>query len=173
MRLYRVIGIEELYKILRYEVVHGRFAEATRDNEYKAEYGPVVCCFTRPVHPSVWDSFIVELDVDESQVVGKGTGRWVRQDSYGNELVIYEPEVYLTHYTPEQVIGIYPLWKDTVIEQYETCFYAPTEPLEDLLFLKQVGVLTAEEELLLDLYLILSTGHPKLRRKDEIQAKLL
>jgi len=173
MRLYRVVGVEELHKILKNEIIRGRFTEATKDNEYKAEYGPVVCCFTRPVHPSVWDSFIVELDVDESQVVGKGTGRWVREDSYGNELVIYEPEVYLTHYTPEQVIGIYPLWKDTVVQEFMASSWTMTEPLEELLFLKQVGVLTEEETMLLDIYMLLSAGHPKLRRKDELKVELL
>lgn len=172
MKLYRVIGIEELYKILKGETVYGRFDQETPDTDYKKEYGPVVCCFVNPVHPSPWDSFIIELNVNKSQIKGQGISRWVQEDGYDNRYVYYEPEVYITHYTPSQVVGIYPLWHDTVLDEFMTCFWTMRESIDELLFMRKVGILSDEENMLLDIYMLLSKGNPKLKRKQDINATL-
>lgn len=178
MKLYRVIGLEELLKILKNDIVVGRFQRETEDNDYKTEYGPVVCCFARPVHPSAFDSFMIELNVDESQIAGSGTSRWRRTTSYGHTFTITEPEIYISHYRPSQVRGIYPLLAETVIEEFKKChadFLIEwfRDSLDEMLEWYNLGLLDKKEQMQVDIYKLLLAGDNRLKNKNDIDARLL
>lgn len=108
MKLYRNLSAVELLVLLEEGVVKGRFDFENRDSDYRKEMGPVACMFPQPIEmDSPWFDyeFLLEVEVPEDDIVGKGVMRWNYKDGY--DLVFAKTaEIYVRKYTLKNVTWI-------------------------------------------------------------------
>lgn len=132
MKLWRCIGIEELYDLIETGHVLGKVYEESEDTSYKQTLGPCRMFFKSPaiMMDDLRYMFLIEVDVPNDRILGDGFMRW-KHDNFGYDFNhthtdYYKiEEVYVKHYSLDEVkkITIFSrYWSNRICNTFEYIF---------------------------------------------------
>lgn len=127
--LWRCVGISELHDLIENGKVLGKIYEENVDSDYKQSLGPCVMMFDVPAicPKSFGYQFMLEIDVPESRVVGKGMMRWGQDNldydfEYSDTDYYETTEVYVSEYSindVKKIVEYDSTWADQLFKCYQ------------------------------------------------------
>ena len=127
--LWRCVGVSELHDLIENGKVLGKIYEENVDSDYKQDLGPCVMMFDVPAicPESLGYQFMLEIEVPESRIIGKGMMRWFQDNldddfEYSDTDYYETTEVYVSEYSISDVKKIVEYdskWADQLFKCYQ------------------------------------------------------